>query len=178
MEKSTYRLNEDDVRGFTNLLEPVVPKVKESDFIRFFLPLFAVKDPKNPVDISMWLDVAGHPHAPVDVVDTTGKVLFRVPPLLQDVDFVDFPAGHSLYDVVKSAQEQSRIHPRFGIEIMEKGLANRLEIPKSRLETIAQFNSIFERYGVEKIELPKGVVDASSSKPQPSGDTATEFEDF
>lgn len=60
-------------------------KLKESIFAGFFLPriLNEVKDDDNAW-LGMWKNVAGTMASPVNVIsDTTGEILFRVPPIIQ-----------------------------------------------------------------------------------------------
>lgn len=179
-EISMHEIDNEDKKAFTSLLEAPTRKVSERDFIRFFLPLFTNKKTEENVDIGKWLDVAGHANQAVDVVGPDGKTLFTVPPLLQDIEFKSLPGGreHSLYEVVNLAREKAKIHPRYGIAHLEQGLANRIDKANLKLDTINQFNSIFERYGVEKIELPKEVTKNETVDKQQQDNQITGFEDF
>lgn len=59
------------------------PRMLESDFVANVLPLLTTPHyEQRGEDLTPWLNIAGTPHAEVDIVNENREVLFIVPPIL------------------------------------------------------------------------------------------------
>lgn len=78
-----------------------VPKVTEDEFVRKWLPIFfgAFKNQNGDAPIGLWVnEVSLSPSATVDVIDRRGKVLYQVPPIVnQSAAVVNSQTDHNRY---------------------------------------------------------------------------------
>ena len=172
--------------------ESDVAKLPERIFVNVFLPLFA-GDEKLLYEAKIyphWINVAGNPYRPVDVIDVRGNVLFRVPPVLDRTRVStstqtqkEGPRG-SISHMVASAQQYAGMSPVLGERYLSKQFTERallMKVPHSVLQDLETWNAIFERYGRPPLHaLPKdGTSDATgkdSSETSSNGGVEIEFE--
>lgn len=134
-----------------------VPRLPERIFKEVFLPLFC-GDAENPykATFSTWYQFSGSPYTPVDVIDTAGRVLFRVPPILDKTAINSNPDVRlSIFDVIATSEQLSKIHPNQGRVYLDVELTKRakyISVPTDMLETLATWNSIFKRYDRPEIQ--------------------------
>lgn len=57
-------------------------RVPEADFVKYILPLLVNIEGRKNLDLTNWIDLAGHPNRPIDVINTSGEVMFTVPAVL------------------------------------------------------------------------------------------------
>jgi hypothetical protein len=140
----------------TRLTTASNPVIEESDFVRYFLPLFAAKPENGQVNINVWLDVAGSPFSAVTVMN--GKeVLFEVPPLLNSDDkLLEGISGTSVYETITTAQLKYNVLPKLGDLHIRQWLTERLGSNQLTLDAVLKWNFIFKRYGLETIPIPEG----------------------
>lgn len=154
------------------IIKRPLPRIQESDFVRYFLNGFAGEIENVPVE--RWLDVSGNAHTAVEVYNGD-ELLFVVPPLLGQATFR--PASHqgnTMGEIIARVQKLNRIHPRQGEEYMRQALAERIDHRDEDNNTIQQWNLIFERYGKPKISLTGEAV----TKPVGGDDDKPTFETF
>ena len=99
-----------------NIASEDVVVMQERIFENIFIPLFAGDaELIYKVSLETWSTFAGGPYRAVDIVDVSGKILFRVPPLF-DRSAIN-PVGESnvsIAHVVATAGQYSRVHPTQG----------------------------------------------------------------
>lgn len=146
--------------AFDVLQTPDLPSIQEDRFVREFLPMFANLD-GSQVNLNSWLDIAGHPHMPVNVL-RGNTFLFRVPPILRDVRMIpgEQSKGQSLYEEILTAEKKRAILPALGEAHMRDNIISRVKHDAASLEYIVAWNSIFKVYGYPEVELPKPIQDA------------------
>lgn len=168
-----------------------VATLQERIFVHVFLPVFA-GDEVNQYKAKIyphWINVAGNPYRPVDVVDLRGNVLFRVPPLLDRTRLrTSTQAGEraprsSMSHVVASANQYAAMSPVLGERYLNKQFTERallMKVPANVAHDIEIWNEIFKRYGrpplVELKESGAGPTDKSGQKPADNGGVEIEFD--
>lgn len=131
------------------------PKLSEKDFIKFLLPqIVNIHGVKN-VDMSIWLDIAGNPHRPIDVVDNqTKELLFTLPPLLARVPTdmptktrggVDISAILDLYSKKRTTEHPAAADAWFEAEVAHT-VIDRDEA--EYVEYLGVLVKIYSRYGI------------------------------
>ncbi len=127
------------------------PRIPEQIFVARYLPIFAAKA-DTPVDISPWLEVCRHGMLWVNVTDSAGNVIFRVPPLYRGIDVTaglgdigKMPMG----EVLANAELKERVYPTSGAHYMSAHFENRFKPTSQAVELARIWNGIFTRYGYE-----------------------------
>lgn len=159
------KLDDNIRRAMDILTKPENRQVQENIFVRHFLPLFAGKfPPGTEIPIARWLDIAGHPHAAVDVYRGT-EYLYTVPPMLVDAKLRELKGrDQSMFQIITTAQQKYNVMPRLGEEHMRYWLTDRVEQNQIDIEQIQQWNSIFTRYGYEPIVVIEAAKEQEVSK--------------
>lgn len=156
--------------------------IQESEFKRYFLPLFSANTVSNgKVEINYWLAIAESPYLPVNVYN--GRTfLFQVPPLLSSSDNVlQGLSGESVYEHIATAQLKYNVMPKLGEVHMRRWLTDRLGSKRIDIAVARQWNKIFERYGIAQIPLPSNVQPRNPSTASASptaGSTTVEDEEL
>lgn len=125
-----------------------VPRMPERMFIEHLLPLLSTPAGQR-VELDRWLDVAGTPLRPIDIVDNvTGEVLFRLPPLMRTLPTV-FQEEMRYSEIITETQAHERVMPIRGEAYLQQQLARvRTGATLVDVDTANQWNSIRQRYGL------------------------------
>lgn len=95
LAEQTKKITKEELQERSNMLKPlfedVDEEIRESSFIKYFLPLIAKAVPVNEENIQRFIKnikiVTGSPHRGLKVIDdNTGEELFRLPPILLSLD--------------------------------------------------------------------------------------------
>lgn len=130
-----------------------VPKVPEAIFVQHILPVMT--DRSGKVNLSRWVDVAGHAQRPIDVVDARGVVLFRVPALLQSYPTRSINGVQdSFLEHVQMSKKKIDIHPLMGSNYLTEGLLKRVIDLGPNHEVAQTWSDILARYGYSMPGLP------------------------
>jgi hypothetical protein len=171
------------------IAEETVARLPENIFAQVFLPLLAGdKELQHKASIADWISIAGTPYKSVDVFDpTTGKVLFRVPPVFDynGVNPVRDPADRrqkAIAEVVHLAEQYTNIHPMQGVNYLRNVLGQRALIMNSNQKLakhVLVWNEIFKRYN----RPPLGATEGVNNTPEQAGPVSTpgeepEYEEF
>lgn len=153
----------DEIKNLSHDLTSMLPKadvikqLPEDIFKNVFLPLFLGQpNPKYPtISGGNWAAFAGSPHAPVDVIDPAGKILFRVPALMHNQLLAPLTGtgGVDMEFIVKQAQLYSSTLPQQADEYLRAELTKRTPLMKSDTdvsEIVEAWNKIFVFYGLVK----------------------------
>lgn len=161
----------------TRLLDSIVkngeqnPKVKETDFRRFILPLLLEE---NREDYSFWLEIAGTWYRGIDVTDDAGVLLFKVPPLLKRFKTrVEGENDVRLADQLERAERQLRTLPSVGASMIIKAVSEAMGVANND-EDIKNWRSLFAYYNIDFPETEN----QSGSKRGPSKLQADEYEEL
>jgi hypothetical protein len=166
-----------------------IPTIQERIFVQVFLPIFA-GDEVNQYKAKIyphWINVAGNPYRPVNVVDTQGKVLFTVPALLDRRAIspstqTERGTTSSISHVVASASQYSAMSPIAGANYLSKELTRRaliMKVPTQVLTDLKTWNEIFVRYGRPPLApVPSDVAPQNAAGSDPKSDTGGVEFDF
>lgn len=146
-----------------NLREEMIARLPENIFVNKFLPLFA-SEAEN-VDISEWLNVSVNTYLPVDVINTKGEVLYRVPPLTRELPTKLSRRGQdSVYEMMETVAKKSSVNPNLGNNYLDRQLDLRIARLGVTPEEVVIWNDIFTRYGYKPIAEINGVEVSDSSE--------------
>lgn len=124
----------------TRLYEPIFRDV--------FLPMFLNQRNERYPHITggNWVTVAGSPYMEVDVIDQAGKVLFTVPPFMENgmVQPATGQADTDMSFVVKQAQLYENTLPMVAERYLSEELTKRLDIMKSNVDTSKMADAWFK----------------------------------
>lgn len=180
----------DEINDITSSLNTVadsdITRLSEYYFKEVFLPFFAGdKEPKYPVTLTHWLNVATSAYKPVHVVDESNTVLFTVPAVYnrEVINPISQAQGPSIAHVVMSAQQYTDIHPARGMQYLNAELTKRalvMKVPANVLRDLETWNAIFSRYG--RPSLMDAAKDknqtASNSTDNNKEDAPLDYDDF
>lgn len=132
-------------------------------FKRAGLPLLLSTD--EEVDISAWVAVAGNPQKSVDVVDSNGKVLYTVPPIINTkmVGKVDPLKGKGIdVAIVENVQKLQAGHypKRRARALILDTVSPLLRLVIADPEALEQWNIVLKANGISEI----GLKDAQTGK--------------
>lgn len=155
-----------------------INKLQEKIFVGVFIPIFAGEESLYNATMETWVRFAGGPYKEVDVIDSKGKVLFRVPPIydrstINSTTDGKVPIGH----IVTTANQFSRIHPNQGKAYLENELNKKamlLKVPSNVVKNLEFWNMVFKKYGRNEI-MP---IDAKEVKVNTSKTNPDDFESF
>lgn len=150
-------------------------RLQERIFQYVFLPLFAGDAVLMPnVDLMLWTNYVGGPYRACNVIDQKGNVLFTVPPLYDRAAVNPMTSGRqSMYDVIASYSQLSRVHPAQGANYLDAELTKRaliMKVPSAIMENLSLWNSIFTRYG-----RPSIMAVAEAAKQEGNDEDSSEY---
>lgn len=153
-----------EMERLVSLSKEDVPRLPEHLFVTHLLP--ALTDVSGKVDLGIWLDLAGTAHRPIDVIDTSGNILFRVPPLLRSIPTTtaDSPRS-SMYQILHTAELKLAQHPVVGATYLKHSLESKNFNQKIDYDNIVAWNNILIRYGLKPYDLPSSIQGDLSSTP-------------
>lgn len=162
-----------NIADLTNL---EVPKLPEPLFLSHILPI--LQDTSGHADITNWLRVAGSLNRPIDVIDGTGNVLFRVPALQGTVQTKSERDGRIPISAIQStAALKRRQSPIAGENYLTHALEKAVPKTKLDLEPILQLNAIFKRYNLPEIQIAHSVEVSHQAEERQIGFTG-EYDDL
>jgi hypothetical protein len=138
-------------------------------FKRAGLPLLLSQD--EQVDISAWVDIAGNPQKSVDVVDSSGKILYTVPPIINTkmVGKIDPQHGKGIdLAIVENMQRLNSGHypKRKARALVLDTVSPLLRLVIADPEALAQWNIVLKANGISEI----GFKDAATGTPVTNAD--------
>lgn len=168
-----------DISNIALALKKEIPtyQIPEQIFISHFLPLFAGEiEESEALNYNTWIEkVAGSDRAPVEVIDLDYKVLFVVPPMLDDSVIEQSKAGgagtmsrierqYSRLKEIDAAASQTYLMKMLqGSHLKEKPT-------QAVIDNIKTWNAIFVRYGREDKILQLGsILDHDTKKEETAG---------
>lgn len=123
-------------------------------FVQYFLPLFAGNATEDhAVSYQTWIEkVAGSDRSPVDIVDGNGKVLFRVPPLM-DVSALEMnKSGRNWTILERQYFRMKEVDAQGSQDFLATSLSSlhiAAKAPDELYQNTRAWNEIFRRYGME-----------------------------
>jgi len=173
----------DEIKGIAEQLASVSggegARISERIFVNVFLPFFAGDpDPVYKIGIQHWINTAGSVFSSVAVIDSSGGVLFTVPPLCDRsaVQPVSRDGGPSIAHVGASTNQLANVHPKQGAAYLNNELSKRaliMKVPINVVNHIDVWNKIFTRYGrppLVKIEGEQTEVESATQDIAKPGD--------
>lgn len=152
------------MQAISSLGEEDVPRISEDLFVGRYLPVLAGKVDSEKTPLLFWLEVAGSPYAPVDVMKGN-EVLFRVPPLLKaGVTTLNARPGQGLDDVMLTAERKGMVHPKMGINYLDQELSRRQTAPLSATQEQERWRAILVRYGYVDQQADRPVEESEEDK--------------
>ncbi len=149
------RQMEESKQQFAELNKLDVRSVPENIFVHHFLPFFSGEVKENRQELlSNWLTIAGKAVNPVNIVDTSGKVVAQVP-AIQNNEALDPSARQSevgIGYVLKESNALSNISRVAGNNLLTSHLGNKLGAMTSHLEESnkaheQKWNDLLKHYG-------------------------------
>lgn len=158
----------------TSSIDAVLP---ESIFVNYFLPYFSGEMPITLADkvLTEWVSIAGTPTNEISIIDTTNKVLFKIPSLFDTsiIDVLKRGVGESMGDIFTGYELRKNNIPSVANRFLNDSLADKAPsiIKQSTQLTNGEkrWSEIFERYG-------KGKGVASTTTPEAAGVDDVEYE--
>lgn len=141
-------------------------KIPEEIFVNNFLPFFSGKvsltETKENV-IGTWIGIAGSPSSPVDVIDSSGNVLYEVPAILKNelIDPVVVEQKRSLPAILAEYRARNKNSPVIGNLFITQELEKKSEELTQNApvnEVNEGWNQIMTRYGLIEGQEVKAVV--------------------
>ena len=152
-------------------------RVPEPIFKEHILPMLV--DRRKAHDLTFWQQIAGNVFRPLDIVDPkNNSVLFRCPSVLRMINVRITKGGRdSVYEIVKTSDQKSKIIPALGDKHINEALTHRFYHHPVNIDDILNWNKILTHYGyppfidLEPVEKP-------SDQPSANQDVFIEYEDF
>ncbi len=154
-------------------------KLPEEVFVKAFLPYFSGIVPMDNTSAvkANWIGIAGTPMSPVDVIDSTGNVIFTVPPLL-DTSVINLTRNSREDRSIASIHDEYNLRTNHIPAVANTFISNALnneagkilqEVPGKMEANAKVWNSIFERYGIDTSNLNTDKP-VTSNQPDPTDD--------
>lgn len=125
-------------------------------FVRIYLPALGQVH-EDPLSLTPWVQLAGGPFMPVDIV-SGGKVIHTVPPILNRTQTIlNEHNGQSLSKLVEIANKKRDVSPNLGINHLRQGLESRVQDRRVVVSELNEWNNILTKYGYAPIEIPDKV---------------------
>lgn len=165
------------------------PKITEEAFVKHLLPLLVNRDRVPDLDVTVWLDIAGNPHRPIDVAKRDGEVLFTIPPLIARTPTLapskEYRGAEGLNEIMAVyAAKQTTEHPAAADVFLEHALRNQVLSADQQqlLDFLRQWVFIYRRYDIplEPLLGPYAATAAATqdaAAPAPKADI-DDFEDL
>ena len=153
------------LKNIIEMNEADVPVVTEHAFKTIILPLLASTEPE--INMEPWVDLAGNPNRPINVVDHAGKLLFQLPALMS-MRATRFAVVNdaSFLEIFRRTEAIRIKSPYAARQASEKMLEGRVYDPGVNYDTAVVMDGIFRRYGLPPLFEDDG----------PDSDTATTAE--
>lgn len=170
--------------------------IKESEFTRYLMPILYNQAGIENLDQTYWLDIAGNPHRPIDVLsDKTGEVLFTIPPLMSRLSTINYtkeslpPGGfatiaNTYEDLLRSPGNEANadvyLTKSFSYEVFQLDKDKKVIAEQALKEWV----KIYTRYKIPLERLFNGVSptkvgeNEKVQQTKPPVDDEYEFEDF
>lgn len=141
--------------------------ISEHVFVTRYLPMFANVSNRQDVDLTPWLEIT-NPCAPVRVHSNmdVDDILFTVPPLLDTraTPFLHSEEKPSISSLVYKAEQLNVDRPGYGSAYLDSNLKDSvITTDVIRLDIAAQWNYIFERYGLPVMSFKSKTINGGSS---------------
>lgn len=157
MQTPAERVTEETEKIYSKLVaNPLANKLPERLFVENFLPYFCgeVEIPEETELYSLWYGIAGSPTGEVDIIDISGKSLYKVPPLM-NTNIINPKRGDNndmnFSQIIALASMYNNMTPVAGLNALNTGLANKLETLRNKSVEFTDYEirwiDIFKRYG-------------------------------
>lgn len=150
--------------------EEEVNRVPEEVFKNVFLPLFLNKETDSKASIGDWAAIAGNPFKPVDIIDSTGQIIFRVPSIY-DREVLDLKVSTerttSTGHILVTYSQLMALSPARAEKYLSSQMGNKISltnVTQRALDRIKAWNIIFERYGLETVKIENDNKENNSDK--------------
>ncbi len=144
------------ISATADILNQGLPEIDEAHFVNLFLPILTSSDPN--VDYTPWLAVCGRGSVPVRVYRLEGtnkKYLYTVPAILDasGITKTVYTSRRSMSHAIMDATAQAQARPATMRDKIIYENISRADVGKSteNEKSIAQWNYILRRYGMEPI---------------------------
>lgn len=147
-------------KSFIDLTEVTINKVPRDIFYHHFLPLFSGQDYSRKEELlPIWYQIAGAANKPVDVVDSAGKVLVRVPPVQNNylISPITKRVGGMHFET-EQAKQYAQASPLQGEAMLNNSLnrtANAIATEEDQTEIYQQWLKVFEVFGIKQEQEEK-----------------------
>lgn len=132
-----------------------VPRLPEILFRTHLLPL--LQDTSGEADLRIWQDIAGTVNRPIDVTDTQGNILFRVPALLGTVPTPttnrERDPRSTYAEIVQMSHLKNEQHPAVGKSYLENALARKHSALPVDMDNLKQWNVVLAYYDLPLMNL-------------------------
>ena len=145
----------------------------ESVFVRDFLPMFAGKVKDSPL-MGVFINGAGGFGRRVSIIDSQGRVLYEVPPILNTAHMQPFPTDKdapTMSQVVDMVDMLRRQSPTKADTLFQQAMVTRLRDGHKPIDPRGYFEeweAIFKRYGIA-VENPVSFNDPNTQQPAVAG---------
>lgn len=167
-----------------DVLKNDVPQLPEHIFCQYLLPILATTAKGEKVDLNVWTDIAGTTYRPIDVIDTAGNVLYRVPSLHRTLptevrDRSPQSAQRSVYSIANRSELLSKNSPRAGKAFLNNALSTKVPKVGVDLDRARAFDAILRRYNLPGILPDRLLTNAEERTKSADPDQLIEgFDDF
>lgn len=151
-----------------------VKNIQEDIFQHVFLPIFLGETlVSHGATIDTWVNYAGGPYLPVNVINKENELLFQVPSLYRrEVVNSNIQRKENIADIMNMAKKHHELSPKRGDAYRVAGLNNLLQDmynTEKFLTNFEEWNVIFKRYGKGfDVEIKNNSVDVSNDTKQQS----------
>lgn len=130
--------------------------ILESDFIGHFLPMIRARDSDESFDIRSWVEIAGTPHSPINVIDDNShELLFILPPVMARIGTFADPDVNVSDTIIRYGAMMENHDLAQADALLFRDLGGLIAgIDKDRLiESIRQWVPIYKRYDLDLTKL-------------------------
>jgi hypothetical protein len=141
--------------------ESEIPKLPEPLFHEYILPLLVSKvdNPDERVDLTVWQDLAGSLNRPIDVIDSSGNVIFRCPALMRTLPTnTHRNPRESLSEIVANAKVREHQFPGMGRTFFANAVEDKIPTQELNVAPLLMLNKIFAYYGLPLIKVAEDKV--------------------
>lgn len=154
------------LKELAKLKEEDVARISEAQFVNLLLPVLT--DTTGKADLRVWQDLAGTVLRPIEVMDSAGNALFRVPSLMRRLNTRENPKdpNQAMSQIMGAARAHLNRHPILGATFIQANLARVGVDNRIDYDTVRQWNAILKRYGkpLIPVDLPE---DETTTKDKP-----------
>ena len=181
----------EELKEKMRLLKPMLEfnnKIRESDFIKFFLPLIKKEVEVNEINVNIFLHnvymMTGSYTLPLEVwSDDLKEKLFTLPPIFMDIDD-DNPlvTNISYGKLVNKYKRMSEMDSKIGDEFLDKAVRKLGDLLKPSKEEeayyIKEIYKMYKRYGIINEESQQNKKDIIKTKELEVLDNGDEIFDY